>query len=80
LRESLNKYDSAVEKMQTLTEGTEEWKAALNEANAEARKLIDEYSELQGKYSFNAETGLIEFDKGALEDLETTVNQRVKTA
>jgi septal ring factor EnvC (AmiA/AmiB activator) len=69
LRTSINKYDSAVDKMHSLTEGTDEYKAALNEANDEARKLIEENSELEGKYSFNVETGLIEFDEGALEEI-----------
>ena len=78
LRSSIDKYDSAVDKMKTLTEGTAEYRAALDEANAEARKLIDENSSLEGKYHFNVETGLIEFDEGALEEAQAQADQRTK--
>ena len=78
LRNSIDKYDSAVDKMKTLTEGTAEYRAALDEANAEARKLIDENSSLEGKYHFNVETGLIEFDDGALEEAQAQADQRTK--
>jgi hypothetical protein len=78
LRNSIDKYDSAVDKMKTLTEGTAEYRAALDEANAEARKLIDENSSLEGKYHFNVETGLIEFDEGALEEAQAQADQRTK--
>jgi hypothetical protein len=80
LRSSIENYDTAVDKIKTLTEGTEEWRQSIEEANDAARKLIDEYGEeLAGKYHFNAETGLIEFDKGALDDLQKIVDDNVKT-
>ena len=80
LKQSIDGYDSAVEKLKTLTQGTEEWTEALNEANAAAQKLIEENPELAGKYSFNANTGLIEFEKGALDGLQNAANQKVTTA
>ena len=80
LRSSIENYDGAVDKLKTLTEGTEEWRDALNEANDAARKLIEDNPELAGKYSFNADTGLIEFEKGALEGLQSQADQRVTAA
>jgi TP901 family phage tail tape measure protein len=79
LKESIEGYDSAVDKIKTLQEGTEEWRKAIEDANDAARKLIDENrEELAGKYSFNAETGLIEFEKGALEELEKNAHKKVE--
>jgi hypothetical protein len=56
-----------------VAEGTDEFKESLEEANAQARTLIDTYGLLAGKdYSFNTNTGLIEFEDGVLERLEET--------
>ena len=80
LRESIEGYDNAIDKINSLEKGTAEWRAAIEDANDAARKLIDEYGEeLSGKYHFNAETGLIEFDKGALDDLQDMANKKVET-
>jgi uncharacterized protein YlxW (UPF0749 family) len=67
LRTTIEGYDTAIEKVKTLKKGTQEYKDAVEEANEKARELI-EMGELEGKYHFNAENGLIEFDKGALEE------------
>lgn len=80
LRESIDKYDSAVEKMKNLAEGTEEYEAALKEANNAARELIENNPDLQGKYTFNVETGLIEFDEGALDDIQTKADSVAQNA
>ena len=79
LKESIEGYDNAVAKMKTLTEGTTEWREALEEANEAAQKLIDENDGLKGQYNYNAETGLIEFDDGALENLQKEKNDKVRT-
>jgi hypothetical protein len=42
LKSTIEDYDSAVAKLKTLTQGTEEWKKVLNEANTIALKLIEE--------------------------------------
>ena len=77
LRESIESYDTAIEKIKTLKEGTEEWRKAIQEANDIARQMIDENEGLEGKYHFNAETGLIEFDRNALKDLQANTDARV---
>ena len=44
--DTLNKYDTAVEKMNSLTKGTQEWRDALNEANTSVLELLDTFPEL----------------------------------
>ena len=80
LKDSIEGYDSAVDKIKTLKEGTEEWREAIEDANDAARKLIDgNEDQLAGKYHFNSETGLIEFDEGALKDLQKSADNKTKT-
>ena len=76
LKENLSDYTSALSGLNRLTQGTEEWQEALKSTNEKARDLINTYDELKGKYSYNSQTGLIEFDKDALENLE--INQKNK--
>ena len=77
LRKSIEDYDSAVKKISELKEGTEEWRAAIEEANAKAREIIEQGG-MEGKYSFNAETGLIEFGDGELEAAQEAADKQVK--
>ena len=77
LKSSIEGYDTAVKKIEELTEGTQEWRDAINEANDKAREII-EMGGMEGKYSFNASTGLIEFEDGALEDAQELADQQVK--
>ena len=41
--DTLNQYDTATEKMNSLTKGTQEWKDALNEANASVLDLLNTF-------------------------------------
>jgi uncharacterized protein YoxC len=70
LKESIKGYEEAVDSLHGLTKGTEEYNEALKKANDAARELINNNPELAGKYSFNAESGLIEFDDNALDDMQ----------
>ena len=80
LKESIEGYDSAVDKIKTLEEGTKEWREAIEDANDAARKLIDENEDLlAGQYSFNADTGLIEFKDGALEAAQEAAYKKEKS-
>lgn len=69
-------YDTAVEKMKDLTEGTDEYTEALKDANTEAMNLIKANGDLAKKATRNAQ-GLIEFrDKdGKLIDREQLEKQ-----
>lgn len=78
LKKTIESYDSAVDKIKTLTKGTEEWKQAISEANQSAREIID-LGGMEGKYHFNTETGLIEFEDGALEESQKIADDRVTT-
>ena len=78
LKETIEGYDSAVDKLKLLKKGTEEYKQAVEEANEKARELIDQSEGLEGKYHFNAESGLIEFDAGALEQAQEAADKKVK--
>ena len=78
LKQSIEGYDTAVDKLKTLTKGTQEYRDAVAEANEKARELIDAGG-LEGKYGFNAETGLIEFQDGALEEAQEAANKKVAT-
>jgi uncharacterized protein YlxW (UPF0749 family) len=78
LKNSIEGYDSAIDKIKTLEEGTQEWREAIEEANESAREMIKNNKDLAGKYSFNAESGLIEFKKGALEQAQENAYQKEK--
>ena len=77
LKSTIEGYDSAVDKIKELEKGTKEWRAAIEDANDKARELIDKGG-LEGQYHFNAETGLIEFDEGALEAAQSKADQKAK--
>lgn len=79
--ETISNYSEAVEGLDKLTKGTEEYKKEVEKANKAAEELIkNNEKELSGKWSFNSSTGLIEFDKGALEDLKGVLSLNTATA
>ena len=77
LIDTIENYEGAKNAISDLSKGTEEWYENINKANEYARELIDTYDELAGKYHFNPESGLIEFDPGALEDLQSGQQNRL---
>ena len=78
LRQAIEKYDTAVDKVKGLVQGTDEYRAAVQEANAAARELIDTYDGLE--YSYNSATGLIEIDQESLENAQANANNKVRQA
>ena len=70
LQTTIGSYQSARNKIDELTVGTVEFKAAILEANEAAQKLIETYG-IASK--FNPETGLIEIDN---DDLESAVEKQ----
>lgn len=84
LRASFEKYDSAVEKLQSCTRGTEEWKNALEEVNDAALGIINTMGDMsaediEGLYSRNAD-GMIEFDKDKMSELQDKADQKASAA
>lgn len=75
LKDTIKDYDDSLSAIHMLTEGTTEFQDAVSDANERARELIDTYDFLKDKYSYNANTGLIEFDDGALEAAEKQQKQ-----
>ena len=64
LQDTINAYSNARDNIDSLTQGTQEFKDAILEANDAARDLIELYG-VASRY--NAETGLIEIDKDELD-------------
>lgn len=64
LEETINSYSEARDNIDSLTQGTEEFKKAVIEANEVARELIELYGVVS---RYNANTGLIEIDDKELD-------------
>lgn len=71
LKETLNSYDSAIDKLSKCKKGTDEWKAALEDANTAAYNVLAQYPELwnlkdaQGQSVVKLNDGLIEISDSA---------------
>ena len=68
LKNTITNYEDAVKSLEELTEGTKEFEEALKKANAEARKLIEEYN-IEGAYI--NEQGLLVFPEESLDNAES---------
>lgn len=68
LLDTINNYDTAVSNLNKLTVGTDEFAQALQKANAEAKKLIEDYN--ISDFTINAQSGLIEFEEGTLSEVK----------
>lgn len=73
LKNSWEAYQTAEEKLDNLTEGTQEWKDALKETNDIALELLNNLDGLSGNdiralYSRDTSTGKINIDKDAMQE------------
>lgn len=73
LNSSIEKYEDAISSMHKLTEGTNEYKQALFDANEQALALIQSHAGL--KYYIDS-NGLIIFQEGELERIEEEAQQK----
>lgn len=73
LRNAITGWDDAVDNLDTLTKGTEEYAEALEKANEKAKDLIKTYG-LYGQAHYNSD-GLLEFDDGVLDDLQDNLDK-----
>lgn len=71
LKNSMSSYQDAVNGLKALKKGTAEFTEGVMKANEEAMKMIENYSELSGKYHFD-KNGVIQFDEGALEEAQAS--------
>ena len=67
LLDTITNYDSAVEALDDLTAGTNEFTSALLTANGYAQDLIDKYNLMPDDYSIG-DNGLIQFKSGVLDN------------
>lgn len=84
LRAAFDKYDSVVDKLQSCTRGTEEWKNALEEVNDAALGVINTLGDLSAEdieslYSRNAD-GMIEFNEDKIAELQEKADQKASAA
>ena len=74
--ESLDAYDTAVDKLKELTKGSKEYNETLEEANDKVLELIRSNSELVNYVSKDS-NGLYTIDEEQLQKTETSLNQNV---
>ena len=77
-KETVSNYDSAIEALDGLKKGTQEYIEQLKKANEEARNLIETYG-LYDDYYYDSE-GIIRFTKGALEEKQNYLDIQAKEA
>lgn len=75
-KETVSNYDSAIEALDGLKKGTQEYIEQLKKANEEARGLIETYG-LYDNYYHDSE-GIIRFTKGALEEKQNYLDIQAK--
>lgn len=79
LKKSLEDYHKAQNAIDDMVVGTEEWKTAIEEANAELTALIDKYPEL-AKYVKNIDGRLTIVDDEGVKAFEEAMKQAEKSA
>ena len=77
LKKTIEDYENAVKALDELKYGSEEYAKALEEANNKAKELIKS-QELYGKFHY--EKGLIVFDDGVLEGIQSEADKKVREA
>ena len=79
LKDTISSYSDARDSLESLTQGTEEFKAKVEEANASARELIETLGLTYGTdYTINSQTGLIEIDEETLKEKESVAEESVE--
>jgi hypothetical protein len=76
----MDDYTSAREALEDLTKGTEEYNAALEEANRAALELMQNHPEYFGEGSYKWEEGQLILDEAAMENAKTAEREKVSTA
>ena len=84
LETSFNAYDTAIEKLEQCTKGTDDWKKALSEANDAARDVINTVQGLSGEdvkdlYKAN-EDGLLELNTDKVKEIQKNQARRESSA
>ena len=81
LADAFNRYDSAIDKLNSCTKGTQEWRDAIREVNDEVLSLLDKYPqllEMQGAVERDGD-GVLSLSEDAQKALTEQVDQKALT-
>ena len=76
LKNTINDWDSAVQSIDDLTEGTKEYADAIKTANDKAKELIESQDLFDRSKWYYDDKGIIQFADGVLEELQSQADAR----
>lgn len=76
LKNTINDWDSAVQSIDDLTEGTKEYADAIKTANDKAKELIESQGLFDRSKWYYDDKGIIQFADGVLEELQSQADAR----
>lgn len=76
LKNTINDWDSAVQSIDDLTEGTKEYADAIKTANDKAKELIESQGLFDRSKWYYDDKGIIQFADGVLEELQSQTDAR----
>lgn len=79
LKNTINDWQTAVQSIDDLTEGTKEYEQAVKEANNQAKALIETYG-LFDRSNYDYENGLIKIKDKVLEEIQAEADARERQA
>lgn len=80
LKNTINDWDSAVQSIDDLTEGTKEYADAIKTANDKAKELIESQDLFDRSKWYYDDKGIIQFTDGVLEELQSQADARERQA
>ena len=80
LKNTINNWDSAVQSIDDLTEGTKEYADAIKTANDKAKELIESQDLFDRSKWYYDDKGIIQFADGVLEELQSQADARERQA
>lgn len=80
LKNTINDWDSAVQSIDDLTEGTKEYADAIETANDKAKELIESQGLFDRSKWYYDDKGIIQFADGVLEELQSQADARERQA
>lgn len=80
LKNTINDWDSAVQSIDDLTEGTKEYADAIKTANDKAKELIESQGLFDRSKWYYDDKGIIQFADGVLEELQSQADARERQA
>lgn len=75
LNQTVTKYNTAVDALESCKKGTEEWNEKLKEVNTSVSELLEKYPDL-AKYLYRDENGVLKIEQKGIDELIAETNQR----